>query len=71
MAVPSDHADQERMFAHLQSALEAIHYLHGTRAEPLMHAVRHLIGRAQPSAMEIDLLHGLARQILWQAGRHR
>jgi hypothetical protein len=37
-----------------------------------MHALRHLIGRAQPNALEVDLLHGLARQLLWVADqRHR
>jgi hypothetical protein len=30
-----------------------------------MHALRHLIGRAQPSPMEVRLLYGLARQLLW------
>lgn len=61
------HADQERMFAHLQEALEAIHYLYGTKAEPLMHAIRHLIGRSMPTPQEVKLLHGLARQMLYLA----
>jgi tRNA C32,U32 (ribose-2'-O)-methylase TrmJ len=34
-----------------------------------MHALRRLIGRAQPTEMEIKLLLGLARQIHWQAIR--
>jgi tRNA/rRNA methyltransferase len=63
-------ADQERMFAHLREALEAVGYLFGTRADSLMHAVRHLIGRANPTPQEVKLLHGLARQLLWLA-RHR
>jgi tRNA/rRNA methyltransferase len=58
-------ADQERMFAHLRTALEEIHFLYGTNADSLMHALRHLIGRAQPSPMEVDVLFGLARQIRW------
>lgn len=58
-------ADQERMFAHLQTALEEIHFLYGPKAAPLMHALRHLIGRAEPTAQEVKLLHGLARQIRW------
>jgi tRNA/rRNA methyltransferase len=60
-------ADQERMFAKLQTALEAIHLLYGANAGPLMHALRHLIGRARPTPMEVDLLFGLARQISWFA----
>jgi tRNA/rRNA methyltransferase len=62
-------ADQERMFEHLREALEAVGYLYGTKADPLMHAVRHLLGRALLTPQEVKLLHGLARQLLW-AARH-
>jgi tRNA/rRNA methyltransferase len=47
--------------------LEEIHYLYGPSADALMHGVRHLIGRARPTAMEVDLLSGLARQLCWIA----
>ena len=62
--------EQERMFDHLQQALEAVHFLYGDKAEPLMHAIRQLIARAQPSPNEVRILHGLARQLLWTA-EHR
>ncbi len=58
---------QAHLFAELQSGLEQIHYLRGVRGEALMHAFRHLIGRAQPSRMEVRLLFGLARQLQWVA----
>jgi tRNA/rRNA methyltransferase len=58
---------QERMFEQLRTALEEIHYLYGPGADALMHGVRHLIGRARPTAMEVDLLSGLARQLCWIA----
>jgi tRNA/rRNA methyltransferase len=67
-------ADQERAFERLRQALERIHFLYGDKADVLMHALRHLIARAGPSPMEIDLLFGLARQIQWfadQAGQPR
>ncbi len=64
-------ADQERMFAKLQTSLEAIHFLYGANAGPLMHALRHLIGRARPTPMEVDVLFGLARQIGWFASHQR
>lgn len=64
-------ADQERMFAKLQAALEDIHFLYGANAGPLMYALRHLIGRARPTPMEVDVLFGLARQLGWFAGRER
>jgi len=62
---PAPFADQERMFGRLQAALEAIHFLYGPKAGSLIHALRHLIGRAEPTPMEVKLLHGLARQIEW------
>jgi tRNA/rRNA methyltransferase len=60
-------ADQERMFDQLREALEGIHFLYGPKADSLMHALRHLIGRARPSAMEVKVLFGLARQLRWFA----
>jgi tRNA/rRNA methyltransferase len=62
-------ADQERMFAQLQEALEQAHFLYGDKAESLMHALRHLFGRAGPSPMEVEMLFGLARQLRWLASR--
>jgi tRNA/rRNA methyltransferase len=59
------------MFADLKAALEQIHFLYGPKAEALMHALRHLIGRAKPSEMEIDVLLGLSRQIRWYVEHHR
>ena len=60
-------ADQERMFAHVREALERVHFLYGAKADSLMHALRHLIGRAGPTTAEVKMLHGLARQLLWFA----
>lgn len=63
------HAEQERAYEHLREALTAVGYLYGTRADSLMHAVRQLLGRAGPSSQEVRLLHGLARQLLYVAGK--
>jgi tRNA/rRNA methyltransferase len=60
-------ADQERMFARLRAALERIEFLFGDRADALMFGLRHLLGRARPTPMEVKLLLGLARQIEWFA----
>jgi tRNA/rRNA methyltransferase len=68
---PASFADQERMFEHLRAAFEEIHFLYGPKAEALMHALRHLIGRAQPTEMEVGVLFGLARQIRWFASQMR
>jgi tRNA/rRNA methyltransferase len=61
---------KEHMFHELQSALEEIHFLYGEKAQPLMHAVRHLLGKARLSEMETKVLLGLARQIRWYVANH-
>jgi antitoxin (DNA-binding transcriptional repressor) of toxin-antitoxin stability system len=53
------------MFDQLRAALEEIHFLYGPKADSLMHALRHLLGRANMTEMEVDVLRGLARQIRW------
>ena len=58
---PAPAAEQEKMFEKLREGLEQIHFLYGEKADSLMHALRHLIGRAGPTAMEVDVLFGLAR----------
>ncbi|HSQ58691.1 MAG TPA: RNA methyltransferase [Gemmata sp.] len=65
------HADQERMFEHLRESLQAVGFLFGERQDTLMHAMRQLIGRAQPTPGEVRMLHGLARQLLWIAGQKK
>jgi tRNA/rRNA methyltransferase len=62
-------ADQERMFEKLRTSLEKIHFLYGAKAESLMHGLRHLLGKARLTPMEVDVLHGLARQINWFVDR--
>ena len=63
-------ADQEHMFAQVQTALEEIHFLYGPKADSLMHAVRHLLGKASLTAMEVNVLRGLARQIRWYVAHY-
>jgi len=64
-------AAQEHMFAQLRTALEEIHFLYGPKADSLMHALRHLLGRANMTEMEVDVLLGLARQIGWYVHQDR
>jgi tRNA/rRNA methyltransferase len=67
---PATFAEQELMFAQLRTALEEIHFLYGPKADALMHAVRHLLGKARLSPMEVNVLLGLARQIRWYVANH-
>ncbi len=62
---PAPFAEQDLMFARLERALQAIHFLYGRKGLTLMHALRHLLGRAQPTETEVGILLGLARQIHW------
>ena len=62
---PLPDEDRERMFQHLRKALEDVHFLWDDRADLFFHGLRQLIGRARPTANEIRLLHGLARQMEW------
>jgi tRNA/rRNA methyltransferase len=64
-------AAQEQMLERLRVALEEIHFLYGPKADALMHALRHLLGRAGLTPMEVDVLNGLARQIRWFAAHRR
>src|ERR1051326_7037438 len=66
-SAPATYSSLQHMFAQLQHALERIHFLYGPKADSLLHALRHLIARAQPNEMEVDVLRGLARQIDWAA----
>jgi tRNA/rRNA methyltransferase len=66
---PAAHGELELMFEHLQRALQGIHFLYGPKSDSLMHAIRHLIGRAAPTSTEAKILHGLARQLEWIAQR--
>ena len=70
LARPANIETQEQMFRQLQTALEEIHFLYGDKAEPLMHAVRHLLGKARLTEMETKVLLGLARQIRWYVANH-
>jgi len=68
---PAPFTELESLFENLRVALEEIHYLRGDRGDALMHGLRHLLGRARPTAMEVGLLLGLARQIRWYVRQGR
>jgi tRNA/rRNA methyltransferase len=61
----------EHLYSRLSDALERIHFLYGDKADALMHAIRHLLGKARLSEMEVKLLLGLARQIRWYVDQNQ
>ncbi|QEL18194.1 RNA methyltransferase [Limnoglobus roseus] len=64
---PAAYADFDRAMAHLHDALTDVRFLFGQNGEALMHAFRHMVGRALPTQQEVKLLHGLARQMEYAA----
>ena len=62
---PADHATREAMYRHLQSALEAIGFLHDDSVEPMMRRIRRMLGKAELTANEARIVRGIARQTLW------
>jgi len=65
----ADDSEREAMYRHLQTALTSVGFLHRDNSEPLMRRFRRLIGRAAPTSTETRMLRGIARQVLWAAGR--
>jgi tRNA/rRNA methyltransferase len=68
--LPASFEAQEHMYGRFRSVLEEIHFLYGPKGDSLWHALRHLLGRSQLTAMEVDVLEGLARQIRWYVDQH-
>jgi len=66
---PATHAEREAMLRHLQHALETIGFLHRDAIVPIMRRLRRMFGRALMTPEEVRLLRGVARQVLWCAGR--
>lgn len=63
------HAEREAMYAHLEAALRSIGFLSEQTAEAMMRRMRRLLGRAVLGAEDARMLRGIARQVLWAAGR--
>ena len=65
---PAPHEDREAMYDHLERALAAIGFTSRDTGEAILRRFRRLIGRAQATPLEVKMLRGLARQVLWAAG---
>jgi TrmH family RNA methyltransferase len=67
----ADHAGREAMYEHLEQALLTIGFLKVGQLEGMMRRLRRILSRAQLTAGDVDVVRGIARQILWlsrQAG---
>ena len=59
----------EQALSSLRQALLAIGYLNPQNPEAVLTEIRKLLSRAGPSPRELSLLRGIARQVMWAAGR--
>jgi tRNA/rRNA methyltransferase len=57
------------MYAHLEQALVAIEFLDPTNPKKLMPRLKRLFSRTQLEAEEVNILRGIARQIMKKLGR--
>lgn len=69
LAPPAEHREREGMYVHLEAALRGSGFLHDQTAEPMMRRIRRMLGRADMTSEEVQILRGVARQMLWLARR--
>jgi tRNA/rRNA methyltransferase len=60
---PAPFADLERALDHLEQSFHRVNYLFGQNADHLMHGFRHLLRKAEPTPVEVRMIHGLAAQL--------
>lgn len=65
----ADHETREAMYLHLDAALRAVGFLQDPTSEGMMRRMRRILGRAELSAGDVKVVRGIARRILWLAGR--
>jgi len=63
----ADHQAREAMYAHLDEALYAIGFLKDGQVEGMMRRLRRILGRAELTEGDVQVVRGIARQILWLA----
>ena len=66
-----DHAAREAMYAHLEEALLAIGFLKLGQLEGMMRRLRRILSRAELTSGDVDVVRGIARQILWLSRQAR
>jgi TrmH family RNA methyltransferase len=67
----ADHSGREAMYRHLEEALLAIGFLKLGQLEGMMRRLRRILSRAELTAGDVDVVRGIARQILWLARQAR
>lgn len=60
---PASYSDQERLYIHLKEALTAVRFLWDFRSDGIFHVIRQVISRGLPTQKEVQVWHGLAKQL--------
>ncbi len=68
---PANAEQTERMFAHLEEALVAIEFLDPAHPKKLMPRLRRLFARTQLEVEEVNILRGIATQLIQKRQRFR
>lgn len=66
---PAEHGSREAMYGHLAEALRAIGFLSDQTDAVMMRRLRRMLGKASLTEDEVRIVRGIARQVLWAAGR--
>ena len=64
---PASYGDVERMLAKLRESLVAVRYLWDDRADGIFNVLRQILVRAKPTRPDVQVLHGVARQLSYVA----
>ena len=64
---PASYAEQERLYDHLKESLTDVRFLWDFRSDGIFHVLRQTIARAMPTAKELKVFHGLAKQLRFVA----
>jgi TrmH family RNA methyltransferase len=65
----ADDETREAMYRHLDAALRAVGFLQDETSEGMMRRLRRILGRAELSPGDVKVVRGIARRMLWLAGR--
>lgn len=65
----ADHETREAMYLHLDAALRAVGFLQDPTSEGMMRRMRRILGRAELTPGDVKVVRGIARRMLWLAGR--
>jgi tRNA/rRNA methyltransferase len=68
---PATLAEQELMFAKLKESLAAVRFLWDFRSDGIFHVIRTVIARGLPSKKEVQVFHGLAKQLDYIAREYK